>query len=80
MVPGLVFVPRPDDPDDLTTFVGPLIAPIIAMSFFTHLVERLPEAIQRTEDTIIGLFFQYVLPYFSGILTYSLFRDFGAEQ
>ncbi|KAH9971268.1 phospholipase D [Russula compacta] len=25
------------------------------MSFLTHLVERLPEAIQRTEDTIIGI-------------------------
>ncbi|KAI9461871.1 hypothetical protein F5148DRAFT_1214478 [Russula earlei] len=25
------------------------------MSFFTHLVERLPEGIQRTEDTIIGI-------------------------
>jgi hypothetical protein len=29
------------------------------MSFLTHLIERLPEGIQRTEDTILGPYFTY---------------------
>ncbi|KAH9971878.1 hypothetical protein BGW80DRAFT_1318971 [Lactifluus volemus] len=29
--------------------------PITTMSFLTHLIERLPEGIQRTEDTILGV-------------------------
>ena len=36
------------------------------MSFLSHLVERLPEGIQRTEDTIIGpSFHSFFSDYFS---------------
>ena len=30
------------------------------MSLFTHLIERLPEGIQRTEDTILGTLFHFL--------------------
>jgi hypothetical protein len=34
------------------------------MSLLHHLVERIPEGIQRTEDTIVGLSFDYPLSLF----------------
>src|SRR6266567_984990 len=41
------------------------------MSFLHHLVERLPEGIQRTEDTIVGPSFNSRLSDYSGVLTSS---------
>ena len=41
------------------------------MSFLSHLVERLPEGIQRTEDTIAGPPFDSFLSDYSGVLTSS---------
>ena len=41
------------------------------LSHLDHLVERIPEGIQRTEDTIAGPSFSSLHSYYSGVLTSS---------
>src|SRR6267154_2122679 len=41
------------------------------MSFLHHIVDRIPEGIHRTEDTISGPSFDYLVSDYSGVLTSS---------
>jgi hypothetical protein len=58
----------------------PITIAITTMSFLTHLIERLPEGIQRTEDTILGPYLTFSLLSFLTFRFVPKHRGVGSEQ